>query len=109
MKDRLILLILLVLSWIILFIFQKYLPIQSAVYVLLILMSVYSFLMHAAQFHQKRKLKRKIELEELYQSQHKELKRMVYELESKIQSMRLFNTIFRVLGVIGLLIFLLKK
>ena len=56
-----------------------------------------------------RKLNRKLELEELYQSQHKELKKMVYELESKIQSMRLFNTIFRVLGIIGLLIFLLKK
>ena len=56
-----------------------------------------------------RKLNRKLELEEVYQSQHKELKKMVYELESKIQSMRLFNTIFRVLGIIGLLIFLLKK
>ena len=56
-----------------------------------------------------RKLNRKLELEELYQSQHKDIKKMVYELESKIQSMRLFNTIFRVLGIIGLLIFLLKK
>ncbi len=60
MKDRLILSILLVLSWIILFIFQKYVPIQSAIYVLFTLMIAYAALIHAADFHQKRKIKKLI-------------------------------------------------
>lgn len=60
MKDRLILAILLVLSWIILFVFQKYLPIQSAIYVLLAMMIAYAALIHAADFHKKRKIKKLI-------------------------------------------------
>ena len=60
MKDRLALAILLVLSWIILFIFQKYLPIQSAIYVLLFFMSMYVCTVNAAQLHQKRKIKKLI-------------------------------------------------
>lgn len=60
MKDRLALAILLVLSWIILFIFQKYVPIQSAIYVLLFFMSVYVCMVNAAQLHQKRKIKKLI-------------------------------------------------
>lgn len=56
-----------------------------------------------------RKLNKKLELEEAYQSEHKQLKKIVYELESKIKSIRLLNTIFRVFAIIGLLIFLLKK
>jgi len=58
MKDRLILSILLILSWIILFIFQKYVPIQSAIYVLFGLMIGYAVLIHAADFHKKRKIKK---------------------------------------------------
>lgn len=60
MKDRLILSILLVLSWIILFIFQKYVPIQSAIYVLFAFMIIYASLIHAADFHKKRKIKKLI-------------------------------------------------
>ena len=60
MRDRIILAILLVLSWIILFVFQKYIPIQSAIYVLFGLMVAYASLIHAAEFHQKRKLKKLI-------------------------------------------------
>ncbi len=61
MKNRIILSILLVLSWIILFIFQKYLPIQSAIYVLFAFMITYAFLIHAADFHKKRKIKKLIQ------------------------------------------------
>lgn len=60
MKDRLALAVLLVISWIILFIFQKYLPIQSAIYLLLALMTFYLFLIEASQSHQKRKIKKLI-------------------------------------------------
>ena len=60
MKDRLILAIRLILSWIILFIFQKYVPIQSAIFVLMIMMGIYAGLIQAAEFHQRRKIKKLI-------------------------------------------------
>ncbi len=60
LKDRLTLAILLVISWIILFIFQKYMPIQSAVYVLFCFMFLYSLLIYIGEFHKKRKIKKLI-------------------------------------------------
>ncbi len=60
LKDRIILAILLVLSWIILFIFHKYMPIQSAIYVLFAFMAIYAALIHVAEFHQRRKIKKLI-------------------------------------------------
>lgn len=60
MKDRLALAALLVISWIILFIFQKYVPIQSAIYLLLGFMTFYTVFIEAAQYHQRRKIKKLI-------------------------------------------------
>ncbi len=60
MKDRLVLAVLLIVSWIILFIFQKYVPIQSAIYLLFILMTLYLALIEASRLHQKRKIKKLI-------------------------------------------------
>ncbi|OGI00731.1 MAG: hypothetical protein A2Y25_11725 [Candidatus Melainabacteria bacterium GWF2_37_15] len=60
MRDRLALATLLILSWIILFIFQKYLPIQSAVYILFGFITFYIFLIETAQSHQRRKIKKLI-------------------------------------------------
>jgi len=60
MKDRLVLAGLLIVSWIILFIFQKYVPFQSAVYLLFGLMTLYLVLIESSQLHQKRKIKKLI-------------------------------------------------
>ena len=60
MRDRLALATLLILSLIILFIFQKYLPIQSAIFILLAFMTFYIFLIETAQLHQRRKIKKMI-------------------------------------------------
>ena len=60
MKDRIILAILLIFSWIILFIFHKYMPSQLAIYVFLALMIFYASLIQAAEFHQRRKIKKLI-------------------------------------------------
>lgn len=59
MKDRIVLGILILLSWAVLIIVQKYIPIPSPVYILLGVMVVYALLIQAAQYHQKRK-KRKL-------------------------------------------------
>lgn len=60
MKDRLALAILIIISWVILFIFQKYVPIQSAIYLLLAFMTLYMSLIQLAMSHQKRKIKKLI-------------------------------------------------
>lgn len=60
MKDRLALAVFIAVSWIILFIFQKYVPIQSAVYLLLGFMTLYAVFIEAAQLHQRRKIKKLI-------------------------------------------------
>lgn len=60
MKDRLALLTFLIISWITLFIFQKYLPIQSAMYILLGFATFYLALIQISMSHQKRKIKRLI-------------------------------------------------
>ena len=59
MKDRFVLGILIILSWAILIILQKYIPIPSPIYILLGGMVLYTLLIQAAQYHQKRK-KRKL-------------------------------------------------
>ena len=59
LKDRFVLGILIVLSWAVLIILQKYVPIPSPIYILLGVMVVYALLIQAAQYHQKRK-KRKL-------------------------------------------------
>ncbi len=60
MKERLLLTMLLVLSWIVLFILQKVLPVQSGIYVLLGFMAVYASLLNIADLHKKRKIKKLI-------------------------------------------------
>ena len=59
MKDRFVLGILIILSWAVLIILQKYVPIPSPIYILLGVMVLYTLLIQAAQYHQKRK-KRKL-------------------------------------------------
>lgn len=59
MKDRFVLGILIILSWAILIILQKYVPIPSPMYILLGVMILYTLLIQTAQYHQKRK-KRKL-------------------------------------------------
>ena len=59
MKDRFVLGILIILSWAVLIILQKYVPIPSPIYILLGVMVLYALLIQAAQYHQKRK-KRKL-------------------------------------------------
>lgn len=59
MKDRITLAILLILLWAVLFIFQKYTPVQSSIYIVLGFMGLYAFLIQLAQSHQKRWNKRK--------------------------------------------------
>lgn len=61
LKDRLILTILIVISWIILFIFHKYLPFEPVVYIMLAFMAGYAMLIHAADLHRRRKYKKLIE------------------------------------------------
>ena len=60
MKDRLVLAILLIFSWIILFVFQKYLPVQSAIYIVFSIVIIYTFLIHVSMFHNERKIKKLI-------------------------------------------------
>jgi len=59
LKDRFVLGILIILSWAVLIILQKYVPIPSPIYILLGVMVLYTLLIQAAQYHQKRK-KRKL-------------------------------------------------
>lgn len=59
MKDRITLAVLILFLWIFLFIFQKYLPLQSSIFILVGFMVFYALLLHAAQSHQKRKMKKK--------------------------------------------------
>ena len=58
MKDRITLAILIILLWIFLLIFQKYIPVPSSIYIVLGFMGFYALLIHVAQYHQKRKLKK---------------------------------------------------
>ncbi len=59
MKDRFTLAVLIILLWVFLFIFHKYTPVQSSIFILLGFMMLYVFLIQAAQYHQKRKYKKK--------------------------------------------------
>jgi len=66
LKDRFVLGFLILLSWAVLIILQKYIPIPSPVYILLGGMVLYTLLIQAAQYHQKRK-KRKLIKKGLYE------------------------------------------
>jgi len=59
LKDRITLAVLILFLWIFLFIFQKYLPLQSSIFILVGFMVFYALLLHAAQSHQKRNMKKK--------------------------------------------------
>lgn len=59
MKDRIVLGILIILSWFVLLILQKSISIPSPIFILLGVMFSYAVLIQAAQYHQKRK-KRKL-------------------------------------------------
>lgn len=58
MKDRITLGILLVLLWVFLFIYQKYIPFPSSGYLIIGFCAVYALLLHAGQNHQRRKNKK---------------------------------------------------
>lgn len=58
MKDRITLAILIIILWIFLIIFQKYLPVQSSIFLVLGFMAIYALLLNMAQYHQKRTQKR---------------------------------------------------
>lgn len=66
MKDRLLLGTIIILSWIVLIIFQNYIPSRSPVFILLGVMVFYTVLIQIAQYHQKRK-KRKLIKKGLYE------------------------------------------
>lgn len=59
MKDRFVLGIIIILSWVVLLVLQNYLPMPSPVYFMLGIMFSYAVLIQAAQYHQRRK-KRKL-------------------------------------------------
>lgn len=59
MKERITLAVLLITLWILLFIFQKYTPVQSSIYIIIVFMGLYAFMIQIAQSHQKRWSKRK--------------------------------------------------
>lgn len=58
MKDRITLAVLIIFLWIFLIIFQKYVPIQTSVFLILGFISLYALLLQMAQYHQKRKFKK---------------------------------------------------
>lgn len=55
LKDRVTLAVLLLLLWIFLVIFQKYIPVQFSSFIVLSFLVCYAMLLRLAQFHQKRK------------------------------------------------------
>lgn len=79
MKDRFVLGILIILSWAVLIILQKYIPIPSPIYILLGVMVIYALLIQAAQYHQKRKKRKLIKkgLFEKIEAEKKEYKPFV--------------------------------
>ncbi len=79
MKDRIVLGILIILSWAVLIILQKYVPIPSPIFILLGFMVVYALLIQAAQYHQRRKIRKLIKkgLYEKIESEKKQYKPFV--------------------------------
>ena len=79
MKDRLVLGSLIILSWAILIFVQKYVPIPSPIYILLGVMVLYTCLIQAAQYHQKRKKRKLIKkgLFEIAEAEKREYKPFV--------------------------------
>jgi 1,2-diacylglycerol 3-beta-glucosyltransferase len=78
-KDRIVLGALILLSWVVLFVLQKYTAIPSPIFILLGVMVFYSVLIQVAQYHQKRK-KRKLIKKGLYdkiEAERKEYKPFV--------------------------------
>lgn len=58
MKDRITLGLLIILMWVMLVILQKYLPLDISTLIILAVMGLYTLLINAATYHQKRKTKK---------------------------------------------------
>lgn len=57
-KDRVTLAFLLLFLWAFLFLFQKFIPNRSSIYIVLTFMAVYALMLHLAQYHRRRKLRK---------------------------------------------------
>jgi len=58
LKDRITLASLLIFLWVFLIIFQKYIPVQYSLFIILTFLTFYALLLRGAEFHQKRKFKK---------------------------------------------------